>query len=162
MRHFEEPPGAVVEDGWKTVSAVGLPSTPFRLLQDGALVMLGVPFVYPDDELYVQSVSWLPKSGKTLPRRIWVFPDEAVSPFMTTKDVEHATKHVGRWVRAGKKRAPYEELGFTAAERRDWLKEAMSGDPIRVKAAREDFERRLAGRSEEELNALLKSVLKLK
>jgi hypothetical protein len=175
LPHFEEPPGAVVEDGWKTVNAVGFPSTPFRLLEGGALVMLGVPFVYPDEELYAQSVSWFPRNGtngategapwlpkrrRKLPRRIWVFPDVLVPDVSTAAEVERATKGSGRWVSAGKRRSPFEELGFTASEHREWLKEAMSGDPARVEAARERLEQRLAGRSEEEIDAMVRNFLR--
>ncbi|HXK16515.1 MAG TPA: hypothetical protein VNG33_01830 [Polyangiaceae bacterium] len=160
LRHFEEPAGAIAEDGWKTVNAPGIPTTPFKVLKDAAIVMLGLPFVYPDADLYAQSVSWLPKSDGKLPRRIWVFSDESVPDLSTAAEIERATKAMGRWVSAGKKRSPFEALGFTAREHRDWLKEAMSGDPLRVKAAREGLEKRLAGHTEEEINAMLENFLR--
>jgi len=155
---FEEPAGALSEEGWKTVSTPGLPGEPFKTLKDGALVHLGVPFAYPDAELYARAVAWL-KPGSKRPRRVWVFPDTLVPELETAAEVTRATAPGGRWVSRGKGQPSFlEQFGFSAAEATSWLREAMSGDPARVQDAKKLLEQRLAGR-EADIEAVVKSFL---
>lgn len=58
------------EEGWFTVNLPGTPSWPFKPLKDGTLVMLGLRFAYPDEDLYDQCAAWLSHTPDR-PSRVW-------------------------------------------------------------------------------------------
>ena len=159
---LELPSPGELEDGWLTVNLPEVPAFPFKPLKDGTLAMLGLPFAYPDEDLYKQCASWMSLINGYRPGRIWVFPDTAVPDFPTSTEMLNATREAGRWVSAprGKLRPASDFFGLTRAEAKQLLNDMMSGDDARIDAAKAHFEKRMSGHSEAELKEMLDRFLK--
>jgi hypothetical protein len=142
--------------GWRDGEGPGGARGVFQTLADCTLLNLGHSFQSPDGDLFELARSWFGSP----PARIWIFPDTAIPSQDTGRGIQAATRRVGRWIKADRKRRElFVDLGLDREFVDTFRRETASGDARRVEAALADLRNRLQGTDPAEVEAKLAAYL---